>query len=127
MKKLFLIASLLINLMMYSQERFVREYSYCISNTNGVNSEPQPFNTVAIFNDDEEFNHLIYLNGVKFKFMQISDTEKKTTTKGKEAYQGFEAIRESDGKLVYIQLFEEGNLRIIVNSKDFVEYLNLEE
>jgi hypothetical protein len=29
--------------------------------------------------------------------------------------------------LVYIQLFEEGNLRIIVNSKDFVEYLNLEE
>jgi hypothetical protein len=59
--------------------------------------------------------------------MQISDTEKKATTESNEAYQGFEAIRESDGKLVYIQLFEEGNLRIIVDSKNFIEYINQKE
>lgn len=121
MKKIFLITALLVCSVMFSQSTtFVRKYDNFVTKIDGVESEVQPTSVTAVFNEGGKNTIVVYINGNVHRYFQVSEPKEDVTNNG-SSYQIIEAVRESDGSEVSIQLFE-NNLRLIIGGS-YIEFL----
>ena len=119
-KKLFLTASLLVCTAAFSQlETFVKNYEYFITDIDGVKSEAAKTNVTAVFNEDNKNVVVVYINGNVHRYFQTSNVSEEKTVSGYK-FQLIQTVRESDGGIVQIQLFD-NNLRLLFGS-DYIEF-----
>ena len=120
MKKLFLTASLLACTAAFSQlETFVKNYTYFITDIDGVKSEAAKTNVTAVFNEDNKNVVVVYINGNVHRYFQTSNVSEEKTVSGYK-FQLIQTVRESDGGVVQVQLFD-NNLRLLFGS-DYIEF-----
>ena len=122
MKKLMTIGVLLLGMTSYGQlQTFVNHYSKFISDVNDVKSEVAATNVTAIFNEGGKNVVVVFINGNAHRYFQTSEVEKSKTVSGVE-YQLIKTVRESDGGIVLVQLFDD-TLRLL-SGGDYIEFFN---
>jgi hypothetical protein len=126
MKKLLLIALLIVSFTTCAQETFVRKYTKLLSTKNNVEEPEKEINLTVIFNPKGEKEIKFYYpnSGESKTFYQVSKLEKGKTEGGYE-YQLIEVIDEEDGYKLTLQLFDKDDvLRLIIAEGYKVEYYN---
>ena len=122
MKKLLLVALLLLSMCTFAQEAFVKKYTSMISVSNNVRGEWQDTDVTVAFNPRGIADIIFYYpNGFTRTFHQISNPEKDKTENG-DTYQIVQCLDRS-GDQVAIQLFDDDTcLRIIIDKGWFIEF-----
>ncbi len=122
MKKLMTIGVFLLGMTSYGQlQTFVNHYSKFISDVNDVKSEVAATNVTAIFNESGKNVVVVFINGNAHRYFQTSAVEKSKTVSGVE-YQLIKTVREDDGGIVLVQLFDD-TLRLL-SGGDYIEFFN---
>jgi hypothetical protein len=123
MKKLIIIAILLLSTITYAQETFVRTYKSYIYTKNDVKEEEKEASLTIVFNyQGEKIIKFYWPNGKIESYRQVSKLEKGKTEGGYE-YQYIDIVSLEDGVEVGFQLFDNINTaRIIFNSGDTMEF-----
>jgi len=122
MRKLLLLAGMLLSITMFSQETFVKKYTSMISKKNDVLEPWEKIDLTVVFNADNKRNIIFYyLSGKQITFHQISGSKEGKTENG-EGYQLIDCIDE-DGQSVALQLFDDDTcLRILIAKGYSIEF-----
>jgi len=122
MRKLLLLAGMLLSITMFSQETFVKKYTSMISKKNDVLEPWEKIDLTVVFNADNKRNIIFYyLSGKQITFYQILGSKEGKTENG-EGYQLIDCIDE-DGQSVALQLFDDDTcLRILIAKGYSIEF-----
>lgn len=121
MKKLLLVALLLLSMLSYSQETFVNKYTVYITMIDSVKSDVKPMKTVVVFNYEKTTDIVIYGPSKTILLYRIGEIIDGKSDNGSE-YQLVKCIDSEKGDKYELQLFKE-TIRIFINdSSDYIEY-----
>lgn len=126
MKKLLLWMMLVLAISAsYSQETFVRNYTYLILTNNDVSEEKKPAQLTVVFNPNNKKEvKFIYASGKVVEFYQTSSMKEGTTTGGYK-YQLIDIVNKTNGVQITLQLFDDDDtMRLVFSSGDSIEFFN---
>lgn len=121
MKKLLLVALLLLSILSYSQETFVNKYTVFMTKIDGVKSEVKPAEIVFVFNEGKTTDIVIYGTKDTIRLYRTKEIVDGKSNEGNE-YQLLECIESETGDKYIVQLFKD-TVRLFINdSPDYIEH-----
>ena len=121
MKKLLLVALLLLSILSYSQETFVNKYTVFMTKIDGVESEVKPAEIVFVFNEGKTTDIVIHGTKDTIRLYRTKEIVDGKSNEGNE-YQLLECIESETGDRYVVQLFKD-TVRLFINdSPDYIEH-----
>lgn len=116
MKKILLIAVMLLSLSLFSQESkgvFVRDYTKFIVTKNNIKESEKLGKVSVVYNEGNTTNIAIYYTNKKILLYSSGNVQTGKTTNGQE-YQAVKCINSEDNSVIVLQLFD-NELRIFTD------------